>query len=64
MSKKSRFPKVRLIKEITPELPHGTVGEIIDDRDPDKHWMVYVRWVGGMVIPMYSDEIQKVQEGI
>ena len=49
--------KVTLIKSITPELPIGSTGEVIDGR-PEEHGMSLVRWDNGMVIPMFNGEIK------
>ena len=51
------LPRVRLIKERTPELPAGSLGTVTagDLRD---RGMIRVLWDAGYDIPMYRGEVE------
>lgn len=53
--------RVELIHEITPELPQGSMGTVIDDRALTDADMVLVRWDCGVDIPMYRREVKEIK---
>lgn len=55
----SKSCRVRLVKELTPELPLGTEG-VVDRPNITDSGMYMVRWDNGLELPMYRNEIEPV----
>lgn len=54
--------RVRLVKELTPELPLGTEGTV-DRPNIAARGMYMVKWDNGLELPMYRSEIEPVADG-
>ena len=52
-----KVQRVRLVREITPELPYGSQGTV-DNEMPKLERMVWVKWDLGFEIAMFRSEIE------